>query len=330
LPTIKVNTSKLGSYESELQSVLSRVNSINSQFFSVSRNLDWDIKAASNISSRMSAIERELSAESRGISGMKNYLGSARTKYDQVDQATKRKQNDGLHTGAEGGLEGSVLGYEAKTSAGANWDSKKGEAGANWKASLEGYAAKGKVSGSYGLASGSISGTVGSVAASGEMGATLMKNGKFAPSLDAQAKASATAAKGDVKAQFGSDDNNVHVEASGELATAEAKASAKIGKIEYEDAKENKKTGWGAEAEVGAEAYLAKGSISGGLSIFGIAIDTDIEGKAGGAGGKAGGGATSSSVTGEIGLGLLVGLGAKVKVDWSNCTLLKRKKKGGK
>jgi hypothetical protein len=85
LPTIKVNTSKLSSYESELQNILSRVNSICSQFSSVSRNLDWDVKTASNINSRMAAIERELSAQSRGISEMKTFLGNARVKYDAVE-----------------------------------------------------------------------------------------------------------------------------------------------------------------------------------------------------------------------------------------------------
>lgn len=103
MPTIKVNTSKLSSYESEMQSVLSRVNSINSQFSSVSRNLDWDIKAASNISSRMSAVERELSAESRGISGMKNYLGTARIKYDSVESRNsgKRLKNEVTGSGSK-------------------------------------------------------------------------------------------------------------------------------------------------------------------------------------------------------------------------------------
>ena len=83
-----------------MQSILSRVNSINSQFSSVSRNLDWDIKAASNISSRMSAIERELSAESRGISGMKTFLGNARIKYDSVENKNIKGKNDGLTSGS--------------------------------------------------------------------------------------------------------------------------------------------------------------------------------------------------------------------------------------
>lgn len=73
-----------------MQNILSRVNSIMGQFDSVSRNLDWDIRAESNINSRLSGISRELSAESRGISGMKNYLSSAVRQYNTVENTNKK------------------------------------------------------------------------------------------------------------------------------------------------------------------------------------------------------------------------------------------------
>ncbi len=92
MPTIKVNTSRLSNYESDIQGVLSRVNSIKNQFNNVSRNLDWDIKAESNINSRLSGISRELSAESNGINGMKNYLGTARAKYVAVENKNSGKK----------------------------------------------------------------------------------------------------------------------------------------------------------------------------------------------------------------------------------------------
>lgn len=394
MPTIKVNTNQLSSYESDMQSVLSRVNSIMNQFNSVSRNLDWDIKAESNINSRLSGISRELSAESRGISGMKSYLGKARTKYNAVESKNSGKKLKNETTGRGSGArvaskngkvsrtgyseagrpgaslsavdpnatyvtgdiesgkslfgtvakgavltgatsatkwffghkgevsaEGSVIGGEIKTSSKGTWDTKKGEISAEAKVSADGYVAKGKASASYGLASLAASGTVGAVGASGKIGATLFKNGKLSPSIGASAKAEATAAKGDVKANFGTDENNVHAKASGQVLTAEASAKANVGKIEYEDSSGNTHTGYGVEAEVGAEAYVAKGSISGGITLFGIDIDVSVEGKAGGAGAKAGGNITNSSASGEIGLGLLVGLGAKVDVDWSDFAL---------
>ncbi|MCJ0538607.1 hypothetical protein [Enterococcus cecorum] len=92
MPTIKVNTSRLSGYESDMQNILSRVNSIMGQFDSVSRNLDWDIRAESNINSRLSGISRELSAEARGISGMKNYLGNAVRQYNTVENTNKKNK----------------------------------------------------------------------------------------------------------------------------------------------------------------------------------------------------------------------------------------------
>ena len=421
MPTIKVNTSRLSGYESDMQNILSRVNSIMGQFDSVSRNLDWDIRAESNINSRLSGISRELSAEARGISGMKNYLGNAVRQYNTVENTNKKNKlkdevtgnGHGIHvntknnktektdnysnhsvgnysgvsginsvtkdtnnvtTGSSGpcfapydpnaiyvtsetedkekGLfgtvakgsvlagetsatkwffgykgeasaKGNVLGGKIKTSSKGSWDSRKGEIGAEAKVSADGYLATGEVSAGLGLASIAASGTVGAVGASGKIGATLFKNGKFAPTIGAEAKAEASVAKGDVKVNFGSDDNNLHGKASGQVLTAEAKAKANIGKIEYEDSTGNTKTGYGAELEVGAEAYAAKGSISGGFTLFGIKVDAEVEGKSGGAGAKAGGSVTSSSASGELGLGLLLGLGVKVNVDWSNFSLFK-------
>lgn len=75
-----------------MQNILSRVNSIMGQFDSVSRNLDWDIRAESNINSRLSGISRELSAEARGISGMKNYLGNAVRQYNTVENINKKNK----------------------------------------------------------------------------------------------------------------------------------------------------------------------------------------------------------------------------------------------
>ena len=92
MPKIKVNTARLSGYEADMQGILGRVNSIISQYDSISGNLDWDIRAESNINSRLSAISRDLSSEARGISGLKTYLGNARIKYDAVDALNKQKK----------------------------------------------------------------------------------------------------------------------------------------------------------------------------------------------------------------------------------------------
>jgi hypothetical protein len=91
--------SKLSSYESKLQNIVSRIDFICSQFSSVSRNLDWYVKTASNINSRMAAIKRELSVQSQGISEMKTFLGNARIKHDAVENKNIKSKKDGLTAG---------------------------------------------------------------------------------------------------------------------------------------------------------------------------------------------------------------------------------------
>lgn len=59
----------------------------------------------------------------------------------------------------------------------------------------------------------------------GEAKATLFQEGKFDPQFSATASASVAVAQGEVEAGFGTEDNNVHVKASGELGTAEAEAA---------------------------------------------------------------------------------------------------------
>jgi len=94
------------------------------QFDSVSRNLDWDIRAESNINSRLSGISRELSAEARGISGMKNYLGTARSKYTSVENNNSAKKLKNETTGQ--GKSVKVGSKEKKIKSTAGWASRNG------------------------------------------------------------------------------------------------------------------------------------------------------------------------------------------------------------
>lgn len=73
----------------------------------------------------------------------------------------------------------------------------------------------------------------------------------------------------------------------------------------------------GMEAKLGAEAYAATGEILGGITFWGVKVDLSLEGKVGGVGGAAGIAAKPTSIEGEIAAGLGLGVGAKLKVDWS-------------
>ena len=85
MPTIKVNTGKIESYKGDLEDILKKVNSIKNEFVSISGNLEWDIKAELNINSRVSAINNELIAEANGISGMANFLDTAKRTYENLE-----------------------------------------------------------------------------------------------------------------------------------------------------------------------------------------------------------------------------------------------------
>lgn len=180
-----------------------------------------------------------------------------------------------------------------------------------------GHVATGSLEGSIGRLDGKLTGTLGKVEATGTIAASLYKDGKLAPQLFAKVKGTATAAEGKAETSFGSDDNNLHLSAEGKLATASASAEAGVGVITYEDANGNTQTGIGIDGKVGAEAYLATGTVKGGITIFGVKIDAAVTGNAGGVGAKAGGAVTTGGIHGSASLGAGVGLGLDIDVDWT-------------
>ena len=225
-------------------------------------------------------------------------------------------------TGAHGKINGIDVGYDAEGSvlnvhgegkAGAEWDFEKGNVTAGASGSIGFSALKGKVSANVGNTKVSAEGKVLNADAEGSIGISLFQNKKFAPSVYAGAKAKASVAEGSVSAQHGSDEFNVHTKAEGTVLAAEAEAKVQAGRIVDEKGNER----WGASATAGAEAYLAKGKVSKGFTLFGVKFDASIEGKAGGAGVKAGGEVSTGGAEGEIGAGLGLGVGLKFKVDWS-------------
>lgn len=217
-----------------------------------------------------------------------------------------------------GKLEGELAGSSVKASAGGSWNLQEKNASISASAEAEVHLAKGSVSGNIGLLGGKVEGSVGNVGAKGEVGASFFRDGKCSPSLGASASAEASVAKGSVQANFGSDEYDVHAKANGSVLTAKAKAEASVGVITYFDESSGRTTrAFGAGAEVGAEAYLAEGTISGGVTICGIKFDIGVSGKAGGAGAKAGGQVTTNNIAVEADLGLGVGVGVKFNIDFS-------------
>lgn len=209
--------------------------------------------------------------------------------------------------------------FKTSGSTSASWKMDDTEKKGEWdvKAEANGEAgfslADGKISGSAGMAKGTVEASIGNLGVAGSVGFSLVSDGKFAPSVYGKVSAEANAAKGNISGQIGSEEYNVHGKAEGTLLKAEAKAEIQAGRIV--DEKGNVK--YGVSAKAGGEAYVAEGSVSGGLTLFGIKFEGSVTGKAGGAGAKAGGEVTSGAAEGEVGLGLGLGVGLKVKIDWT-------------
>lgn len=207
----------------------------------------------------------------------------------------------GAHT--SGTADWSALGVEGKMNGFADWDLDKGMAGAGVKGEVEGYLGKVETEGEWGWLSGGAALAVGTAAVSGEAGAYLFRDGKLDPSLRLKAGAEVKGISGEAKAQFGSDDYNVHISGEGSVGYANAEAGCALGR-----------DGISAKAEVGAAAV--KGEVQGGFTLFGIKIDVAAEGSALSVGAGAEFNATSNSF--ELGgkLAFLAGLGLKIKVSW--------------
>lgn len=220
-----------------------------------------------------------------------------------------------------GTVSGSIFKGSIKSKQKATWNPQKGEAGAEAAIEAEGQLLSGKAEGNIGFLNGKVAGSVGNVGATGAVGVSLFKDGKLSPELKAKAKAEASVLTGEGEATFGNSEYNAHAKASGKVLAAEAEAKAGIGKITSTDEAGNTTTNYGVEGKVSAEAYLASGKVSGGLTIFGINIDGSISGKAGGIGVGAGGAVTTGGVKGEIGAGLGLGAGLEINIDWSNFSL---------
>lgn len=177
--------------------------------------------------------------------------------------------------------------------------------------------ASGELEGSLGMLKGNIKGSVGNAAVEGRIGASLIDDGKFSPSIYAKANAGASVLKGSASYSVGTDENNVFTKAEGEVLGAKANAEGSVGVITTTDSDGTTHKSFGVKGSAGAEAYIAQGSVSRGFTFMGIKVTGSVSGKAGGAGVSAGGSITTGGASGEIGAGLGLGVGIKIDVDWS-------------
>ena len=218
----------------------------------------------------------------------------------------------GVHTAAT--VSGSLLNRELSFGVNAEFDQDKNE-GISAEIEAKGTLAEGKVNANYGYRYRNLSGAIGTASVKGEATAVISQEGKFDPQLGVSLSAAVVGAQGEAEAGFGTEDNNVHVKASGELGIAEAEAGFQLGRVENA---ETGKMESGARVSVSAKATGAKGTVSGGITICGVDIDISVSGEAGSVGVEGGISVTESGFKADAGLAALVGVDGSISVDWSD------------
>lgn len=153
--------------------------------------------------------------------------------------------------------------------------------------------------------------------ASGAIGLAIFKDGKLTPQLVAKLKAEGAVLSGETENKIGNDNYNYHSKAEGKVLAGEAKAEAGVGVITVTDENGKEYNTFGVQADVGAEAYVAKGEVSQGFTIMGIKFDVGLEGKAVSVGANASASATAGGVKGKLGASLGLGIGINFSIDWT-------------
>lgn len=97
MPKIRVNTSELKRAESDIQNIHFKVKSIARDFRNVANDLDWDISSDIGVTRRVSKVNAAFEIQTKSIFRMKDFLGMAASKYDELENKNKQdnesKQN---------------------------------------------------------------------------------------------------------------------------------------------------------------------------------------------------------------------------------------------
>lgn len=181
-----------------------------------------------------------------------------------------------------------------------NWDPN---IGAEAKGEAVFALGEGSVTSTLGLMQSETTAAVGKVAASGKAECALFDDGNLSPNIGVEGKLSAEGISLSQESTLGSEEMNFHTSQELTAGYAEAKAGVNLGTD-------------GISAEAKAGAYAAKGKATTGFDLFGITVDVEGEAKVGGAsiGGEFGISSNEIAVGGEI--GILAGLGLKIKISW--------------
>ena len=159
---------------------------------------------------------------------------------------------------------------------------------------------------------------VGNVSSSGKIGATLFKDGKFSPSIEAALEGKVSVLNGEVSHTGRWGDNEIRTSVDGDVLGAEAVGDVRFGSISYEDRNGNIRYADGKKIKIGAEAYIAKGRVAKGITIFGVDVDFGLSAAYGGVGATGEVMQTDKCVKAQLGADLGLGADIDFMIDWSN------------
>ena len=187
------------------------------------------------------------------------------------------------------------------------------------KGKLRGLKIGGKFKSASERFAGSTHASIGNIKGSADIGISFSASNLWENKLYAMASTEASALNVVSKMSLQTRKNRVKadIKAESKVATASASALGGAGMIRYKDENNKTQEGFGVSAELGANAAVYKGSISGGISIMGVRFGGKLSVQALGVGGTAK--FTAASKTLSFGLGAALGLGAgfEISIDWS-------------
>ena len=330
MANIYLDSTKTKHVLSDQEALIKELNSLLKQVDSVRSGLRHKIACRATIDARLLDTKNQINLEMQRTTIMRDAFTQIIALYQQTetknlellktDETTAQNEKFHISGARQGGPSGGIsiagLPFGGTITASGDVLSAWYEVTPN-KIEGEAHVAQGELEYDFGLISGKTSAAVGKVTGSAGFGASLYDEGHFRPNLFFEASTEASLLEGEFENQLGSDSLNFHTGAKGKVLTANAGAGAYVGVIKTKDKNGNEVSVVGAQAKVGAEAYVASGEVEGGITVFGIRIDASLEGHVG-AGAHAEAGVTSSGINVDLDAALGLGLGLNLDIDWSD------------
>ncbi len=85
MPYIKVDIDRINGYQTEINSIQNRVKSIENDFASTARRIDWDVRKSGSIQRKIEQVDSSLSDHKKVLSRMNTFLGNTATEYAKIE-----------------------------------------------------------------------------------------------------------------------------------------------------------------------------------------------------------------------------------------------------